>query len=339
MNTLSSLLITVVSIGTFSASLANTSTTSKNLYYHDISDNFIIRWGFQAIADHIYDPVKAVNLYPTCHAPNECIVNPKSVKRGDIVFVRNIDRFIKEVHPSIVNPYIIITHGEGSETNHAYQQEYLYDKKIIAWFSIHPSKDGHEKYYPIPLGIQQPKEWWFTEKAQLNSLLKKLRETTPKTALVYLNLDPNTDGERKLVQELFARQPFCLQSKKRLSFKDYLQEMAQCKFVLSPRGLGPDCYRTWEALLVGSIPIVRRCMYEYSKNVKKNSRCFHSQLDDLYEGLPVLLIDSWDELTEEFLNRKYAEITSKQYSIAPLYMEYWWTKIIKVRNDFLARRS
>lgn len=325
-------------IGVYFSSAHNSEyPTAKHLYKHDLSDSFIIRWGFQAIADHVYDPVKAVNLYPTCPASEECLVDPKKVKRGDIVFVRSIDRFIKEVHPSIENPYIILTHGEASETNHAYQQEYLADTKIIAWFSIHPVKDAHEKYYPIPLGIQQPKEWWFTKKHEITTLLKKLRETTPKTTLVYLNIDPKTDGERKLVLEKFAHKPYCLQSKSRLSFKDYLQEMAQCKFVLSPRGLGPDCYRTWEALLVGSIPIVRRCVYEYSKNVKRKSRCYRSQLDELYAGLPVLQIDSWDEITEEFLNKKYAEITSKQYSIAPLYMEYWWAKILKVKEDFLSR--
>ena len=45
--------------------------------------------------------------------------------------------------------------------------------------------------------------------------------------------------------------------------------MAKAKFALSPGGTGPDTYRTWEALLVGTIPIVKT-----------------SQLDNLYSDLP-----------------------------------------------------
>ena len=96
--------------------------------------------------------------------------------------------------------------------------------------------------------------------------------------------------------------------------------MAQSKFVLSPAGYGPDCYRTWEALLVGSIPIVKK-----------------SQLDPLFEGLPVLIVDSWSDITEEFLHKKYEEITARQYDIKRLYTEYWFAKIKAVKEEFLAQ--
>ena len=67
---------------------------------------------------------------------------------------------------------------------------------------------------------------------------------------------------------------------------DYLKEMAQCKFTFSPRGFGIDCYRTWEALLVGSIPVIKS-----------------SHLDFMYEGLPVLIVNDWQVINEDFLNK------------------------------------
>ena len=86
--------------------------------------------------------------------------------------------------------------------------------------------------------------------------------------------------------------------------------MAHYKFALSPRGWGPDCYRTWEALLVGTIPIVRRCQFDMylvrsDDVVDSGMKCTITspaggELDKLYQDLPVLIIDNWEELTDEF---------------------------------------
>jgi hypothetical protein len=63
-----------------------------------------------------------------------------------------------------------------------------------------------------------------------------------------------------------------------------LYAYSQVAFVLSPHGRGLDCYRTWEALLMGAIPIVKR-----------------SPLDPLFDGLPVVIVDDWSEITESAL--------------------------------------
>ena len=45
---------------------------------------------------------------------------------------------------------------------------------------------------------------------------------------------------------------------KRQSLDSYLKTMSQYRFVLSPPGFGYDCFRTWEALALGCVPIVFR---------------------------------------------------------------------------------
>ena len=40
----------------------------------------------------------------------------------------------------------------------------------------------------------------------------------------------------------------------------YLEELASSYFCVSPFGIGIDCVRTWEALLVRTIPVVRRSL-------------------------------------------------------------------------------
>jgi hypothetical protein len=51
-------------------------------------------------------------------------------------------------------------------------------------------------------------------------------------------------------------------------------------FVACPHGDEWDSHRAWEALLLGSIPIVRS-----------------SALDPLYAGLPVVIVREWAEVT------------------------------------------
>ncbi len=162
--------------------------------------------------------------------------------------------------------------------------------------------------------------------------------------------------ERKALAQSLSNKPFYSFLKKNLHFDDYMRAIASSVFTLSPRGFGPDCYRTWEALLAGSIPIVKRGEYGIIKGVKflsmvncRNSTsedpeeeeafyptpAIRAQLDRLYENLPVLVVDEWEEITEEFLEQKYKEITSKKYSIAPLYIDYWRQVIDSVRQEYL----
>ena len=195
-----------------------------------------------------------------------------------------------------------------------------------------PAKMGHHKYYPLPLGVaQDPKPLSDNKRKRMNTLFKDLREKTVKKKLVYLNFSDDENVERQHLRKLLNGKTFCSTQVTRLPFNEYLQEMAQYKFALSPRGWGPDCYRTWEALLVGTIPIVRRGVHD-KLDIRAKRRT--SQLDILYRNLPVLVVDHWEEITQEFLERKYREITAKQYDIPRLYVEYWDEKMNFVRDAY-----
>ena len=84
--------------------------------------------------------------------------------------------------------------------------------------------------------------------------------------------------------------------------------MVKYKFVLSPPGNGIDCHRTYEAIALGCIPIVKS-----------------SPLDPLYEGLPVIIVQDWSEVTRELLEKEYPynmDIYSEK-----MYLQYWIDKI------------
>lgn len=334
--------------------LDGTLTFSAPLFFEHDSDNFIMRWAFQDICDHVFDPRTSIWAWPTTTTPGGARFNPEKVQAGDLIFVRNIELFIKEIHPLIRNPYVIITHGEYRDTCKERFLEYLNDETIIAWFSIHPPKYGHKKYFPIPLGLKQEKKYYL-DKEDFSNYLKELSKDIPKTKLLYLNFDDAQNPERQILKKMLNNKTFCSFRNTPVPFADYLKEMAEYKFALSPRGWGPDCYRTWEALYVGTIPIVRRCQFDMLivrspdlSNIDKPGfenqyalipASSISQLDTLYQELPILVVDDWEELTEEFLLEKYAEITAQRYSPKKLYMEYWIEKITQVRDDFLLKNK
>jgi hypothetical protein len=91
------------------------------------------------------------------------------------------------------------------------------------------------------------------------------------------------------------------------------------RFVLSPPGHGADCYRHWEALIMGAIPILLRS----------------SMFDQLFDGWPVVQVDSWDEITSENLTqwaRQLLPIQQQFYSnasqTAKLTSRYWMKQVL-----------
>ena len=94
-------------------------------------------------------------------------------------------------------------------------------------------------------------------------------------------------------------------------FENYIQTLSTYKFCVAPPGRGIDSHRCWEALMVGTIPIV-----------------ISSPINELYEGLPVIVVDSWNLITVEYLNKIYDKMIKTSYNFEKLYCEYW-LQIIK----------
>jgi hypothetical protein len=87
----------------------------------------------------------------------------------------------------------------------------------------------------------------------------------------------------------------------------------QYAFSISPHGNGLDCHRTWEDLVLGCIVIVKT-----------------SCLDPLYEGLPVVIVKDWSEVTEENMTTwlsQYGDASTNPSYRERLTNAYWLRKI------------
>ena len=90
--------------------------------------------------------------------------------------------------------------------------------------------------------------------------------------------------------------------------------MSTYSFILSPFGNGMDCHRTWEALCLGCIPIVKAP--DFTK---------------MFENLPVLIVNNWNEVNQELLDKTILEFKTKTFQYEKLSLKYW-TNQIKLIN-------
>jgi hypothetical protein len=71
-----------------------------------------------------------------------------------------------------------------------------------------------------------------------------------------------------------------------------------------------DCHRTWEALVLGAIPIVRG-----------------HQFDELFADLPVLIVDEWKDVTAELLTATLEAFKERSFKKECLELAYWKKQI------------
>jgi len=84
------------------------------------------------------------------------------------------------------------------------------------------------------------------------------------------------------------------------------KKQTEFAFVISPHGNGIDCHRTWEALNLGCIVIVKR-----------------SKIDAIYKNLPVLIVEEWNQVTSSLLKSTIEAFKKKQFALEKLTLQYW----------------
>lgn len=278
----------------------------------NLEEMFVSRWAWSSVCDYTF-----ANNHDGS-GPGVLAFDPVKVESGSSIFVTYfcLEQFFAEIHPKIKNPYILVTLYCGAW---GCWSKYINDPKLIAWFGM-GNNDSYScnKFVAIPLGVYRD-ERVFAQRAQINKLFKKLR-TINKAKLLYMNFTRHQQnvGNRNEVYDLFKDQPFCVKGKNK-PFVEYMKDSGRCKFVLSPLGDIPDCYRHWEALLSGSIPIVQK-----------------SEIDPIFADLPVVIVDDYKDVTKDFLLKKYQESQGKKFNYRKLYMQYWADKLDEVRAAYFA---
>tara|TARA_B100000287_G_scaffold435571_1_gene504575 strand:+ start:2955 stop:3755 length:801 start_codon:yes stop_codon:yes gene_type:complete len=142
------------------------------------------------------------------------------------------------------------------------------------------------------------------EKAMLINQYASLE--VPKSEFTYMNFNVKTyPQEREMVWEMFKNEKW-VTTTQGLSLQKFYFDLASHKFVISPRGNGVDCHRTWEALYLRTIPIVRRSTHM-----------------DEFSDLPIYYVDDWSEISYTKLNEYYEMVQSSLFDLSKMKISAW----------------
>jgi len=133
----------------------------------------------------------------------------------------------------------------------------LKPKIISKWYSINV-EFRHKDLIPIPLGIAneyatsniRPRNFieFFNKNKNIHDYKKEEK--------IYINFNTDTNiQKRKTILEQFLLRKD-INHKTNLSIDEFINDIFSHKFILSPQGKGIDTHRFWEAIYLGSIPII-----------------------------------------------------------------------------------
>jgi hypothetical protein len=231
-------------------------------------------------------------------------------------------------------------------------QKLLNNPLLIKWFSINVNLLNHPKLVCLPLGL--PKTipqlindknetfvgwdvcanpnyitYYLDNNFQDFSIIQNIIRKDKKLLFFRMTVKNTDDGDinheyfnirSKAMKYLNENKLINDEMKQELiDWRIYMKELKEYKFCLSLPGKGLDCYRTWEALTVGVIPIV-----------------LNTELSVLYNDLPIIVINNINEISEVFLTKKFQEIKNNIcfYNFEKLKSIYW-INIIEKNKIFI----
>lgn len=280
--------------------------------------------------DKLIDYVEYKNgLLFTRKTVNLTHTNISQAPQNTLVCISGYDHILHSFFTSIIhlfkNKFILLI----IETDIVRMEPSWLDHKNLRYCYTWNKPFHHHKLYCLPIGLNYKRQY----EGMNHWLLSNKMTDFGITKMMCINCDPQTNSDRAVYINKAKNEwsGFCdilesvppLSSNMAPSHIDYNGEIKitvtnpvcynqwkQYKFILSPPGTGFDCHRTWEAVSIGIIPIV-----------------LSSTLNELYEDLPILVVDNYDILSEEFLKNKYIIIKNGKYDMDKITLDYWIHKI------------
>jgi hypothetical protein len=253
------------------------------------------------------------------------------------VNAKHVRNFIEDVLPALKGPIVLVSGCDTENSNVPGYEKLIESPNVLHWFlqnfDLDPKYEGRVAKLPLglnfhklePRGDNTSSDMGLPSRPGNQQLtLKAIREEIPPLAdrpcRVYANYHLNMDTflrspealkrfrARREALEKTRDLPFVDHERRQIPRNEVWRKHRDYAFEMSPHGNGLDCHRTWEALLLKCVPIVKT-----------------SPLDSMYDGLPVVIVDDWSEITEENLSAWQARYAEAFDGPIPekLYSRYW----------------
>ena len=184
------------------------------------------------------------------------------------------------------NPFRLVLHNSDDEFGEK-QLKYL-DIPNCKKIYTQNMNVKHPQVEPLPIGIANSFWEWGDSKVVEEVINEGFSDTNP--LFIYANFTKG-DGvryeRRKDCYDILSENGIIMQES--TDYKSYLQDLKKFKFCLSPEGNGIDCYRTWEALYMRTIPICKRSV----------------MVEEFAKTFPIYIVDDWKEFDIDDVWKSY----------------------------------
>jgi len=263
-------------------------------------DRFIQGDKFRDLADFTYAPaIRHVDDYDGLTNTLEIgLLEDYDIIYTHTFYAKQLFEVIQDVEKNL----IVVTHNDDNEID----SSYMLPDNVIRWYAVNVQVHN-PRIRSIPIGICNDR--WFPWMNRKETILKQNEQQRDYRNLAYMNFDIRTSpAKRKPVYDAFKDKTWVTtrMGVNTVDYEDYIENIYNHSFVICPGGNGTSTHRTWETLYLGSIPIEKI----NGDNVN-------------YTDLPILLVNDWSEVTEEFLNEKWIEMQGKTWNLDKLNFNYW----------------
>ena len=252
------------------------------------------------IADHCWDASK--EFYANAGVSrlhNKNGINPDEVKKDDIVFVKTDYIYNGEfanLLDAIKNKFTLVSaiSSYNAGLGHPSYIDILNSEKIKYWFCTNPPDVDSKKLIGLPIGFEEKEREGGNQEIIKGHWDDKVKweDKIDKLYLSYHTLGNNPDRDKNIK---YLSSLDCVHvEKNKLLFDKYLEEMGKYKYAICLEGAGFDTHRNYEALLVGSTPIM------INSTVKK-----------IYNDwkLPSIFVDNWTQIDSNYPLKERKEAT------------------------------
>jgi hypothetical protein len=230
--------------------------------------------------------------------PTEVFIDKFSDINTVFIYTHLIPYFKKYVAPRLKSKFVLITHNSDNPVTLS-DLDLLNHPNLIKWFAQN-AELSHTKLCGIPIGVANKQ--WGAEK--IDQLMKASR-TVDKTKMIYANFSESTHPSRVTAREALTGVAG-ITIEQGVSFEQYVKQLAAHKFCICPRGNGIDTHRFWEAQYLDCIPIILR-----------------QDWTEAYSGLPVVILDDWQELDVAKLQSSYIQISTTSFDRRTLRLSHF----------------
>ncbi len=274
----------------------------------------------------------------------------QNIQGGDIVWLpcRFLEQFATDILPNVTSPFVLlINDARGSDESFPSDcsrsfnvEEFVANSFIIHIFAQNCDYQGRSsKVSHVPIGIDfhtiaykgENGGWGeigspHQQEAVLIKIIDSAKPTNLRKKLAFIDFHHSDtmhanfnrylqfrEDRKSIFQTLLSTG--LIEHENWMKRYDLWRKKVEYAFSISPHGNGLDCHRTWEDLALGCIVIVKS-----------------SPLDPLYEGLPVVIVKDWSEITNENMNRwleLHGDALHNSAYREKITHKYWYEKILK----------